>query len=130
MGRDPPKRLDGRTVRPRRRRASLHPRQYLLQGREEPRPAALGALVELRLIRREAGLLHAQAGPRARRGESPDDDGLETAVTFTLTPTRTGTHLRMEQTGFSRDRPQNFAGAKYGWQKFFANLEQVLARID
>ena len=56
--------------------------------------------------------------------------GLETAVTFTLTPTRTGTHLRMEQTGFSRDRPQNFAGAKYGWQKFFANLEQVLARID
>jgi uncharacterized protein YndB with AHSA1/START domain len=56
--------------------------------------------------------------------------GLETAVTFTLTPTGTGTHLRVEQTGFSPDRPQNFAGAKYGWQKFFANLEQVLARTD
>ena len=56
--------------------------------------------------------------------------GLETAVTFTLTPAGKGTHLRMEQTGFTRDRPQNFAGAKYGWEKFLANLEQVLARSD
>ncbi len=56
--------------------------------------------------------------------------GLETAVTFTLTPTSTGTHLRMEQTGFAPDRPQNYAGAKYGWQKFLANLEEVLARSD
>ena len=54
--------------------------------------------------------------------------GLETAVTFTLTPAAAGTHLRVEQTGFSADRPQNYAGAKYGWQKFFGNLEQVLAR--
>jgi uncharacterized protein YndB with AHSA1/START domain len=56
--------------------------------------------------------------------------GLESAVTFTLTPTRTGTHLRMEHSGFTPDRPQNYAGAKYGWQKFLANLEQVLARSD
>jgi uncharacterized protein YndB with AHSA1/START domain len=56
--------------------------------------------------------------------------GLETAVTFTLTPTSTGTHLSVEQTGFAPDRPQNFAGATYGWQKFFANLEQVVARSD
>ena len=56
--------------------------------------------------------------------------GLESAVAFTLTPTPTGTRLRMEQTGFRSDRPQNYQGAKYGWQKFFANLEQVLARID
>jgi uncharacterized protein YndB with AHSA1/START domain len=56
--------------------------------------------------------------------------GLESAVTFTLTPTPAGTHLRMEQTGFSSDRPQNYQGAKYGWQKFFGNLEQVLARIE
>ena len=51
-------------------------------------------------------------------------------MTLTLTPTRTGTHLRMEQTGFRPDQPQNYQGAKYGWQKFFANLEQVLARVD
>jgi uncharacterized protein YndB with AHSA1/START domain len=55
--------------------------------------------------------------------------GLETAVTFTLTATSTGTHLRMEQTGFRPDQPQNYQGAKYGWQKFLGNLEQVLARM-
>ena len=56
--------------------------------------------------------------------------GLKTVVTLTLTPTGTGTHLRMEQSGFTRDRPQNYAGAKYGWQKFLANLERVMARSD
>jgi len=56
--------------------------------------------------------------------------GLETVVTFTLTATPTGTHLRMEQTGFRPDQPQNFQGAKYGWQQFFAKLEQVLARTE
>src|SRR5207248_10431329 len=61
-----------------RRQTSIYPRQYLLQGRKEPLPPALGALVVLRLIRPEARLLHAQVGPRARRGESPSDDTLET----------------------------------------------------
>jgi uncharacterized protein YndB with AHSA1/START domain len=56
--------------------------------------------------------------------------GANTVVTLTLTPTTTGTHLRMEQTGFRADRPQNFQGAKFGWQKFLANLEQVVARKD
>ena len=55
---------------------------------------------------------------------------LESVVTFTLTPTGTGTHLRMEQTGFRPDQPQNYQGAKYGWQHFFGRLEQVLARIE
>jgi uncharacterized protein YndB with AHSA1/START domain len=49
-------------------------------------------------------------------------------VTWTLTPTQTGTHLRMEQSGFRSDQPQNYAGAKYGWQNFLAKLEQVLAQ--
>ena len=56
--------------------------------------------------------------------------GLESVVTWTLTATRTGTHLRMEQSGFRPDQQQAFHGAKFGWQKFFANLEQVLARAD
>ena len=51
-------------------------------------------------------------------------------VTWTLTPTSTGTHLRMEQSGFRPDQQQAYQGAKYGWQKFLANLEQALARID
>jgi uncharacterized protein YndB with AHSA1/START domain len=55
---------------------------------------------------------------------------LKSVVTFTLTPTTAGTHLRMEQTGFRPDQKQASGGAKYGWQQFFARLEQVLARID
>ncbi len=55
---------------------------------------------------------------------------LRSVVTFTLTPTNTGTRLRMEQSGFRPDQKQAFQGANFGWQKFFANLEQVLARID
>lgn len=56
--------------------------------------------------------------------------GLESVVTWTLTPTSTGTRLRMEQSGFKADQQQAYQGAKYGWQKFFVNLEQVLARPD
>ena len=54
--------------------------------------------------------------------------GLESVVTWTLTPTRTGTHLRMEQSGFRPDQQQAFQGAKYGWQQFFVKLDEVLAR--
>jgi uncharacterized protein YndB with AHSA1/START domain len=56
--------------------------------------------------------------------------GLDSVVTWTLTPTRTGTHLRMEQSGFRADQQQAYQGAKFGWQRFFANLEQILARVD
>ncbi len=56
--------------------------------------------------------------------------GLESVVTWTLTPTSRGTHLRMEQSGFRPDQQQAYRGAKGGWQRFFANLEQVLARMD
>ena len=55
--------------------------------------------------------------------------GLESVVTWTLTPTSAGTRLRMEQLGFRPDQQQFYEGAKSGWQRFFANLEQVLARI-
>ena len=56
--------------------------------------------------------------------------GLESVVTWTLTPAGTGTHLRMEQSGFRPDQKQAYGGAKAGWQQFFAKLEQVLARTD
>jgi uncharacterized protein YndB with AHSA1/START domain len=59
-----------------------------------------------------------------------DAYGLESVVTWTLTPTSTGTHLRMEQAGFRPDQNQAYNGAKFGWQKFFANLEEALARVD
>jgi uncharacterized protein YndB with AHSA1/START domain len=56
--------------------------------------------------------------------------GLESVVTFTLTPASTGTHLRIEQSGFRPDQEQAYKGAKTAWKQFFAALEQVLARTD
>lgn len=55
---------------------------------------------------------------------------LTSVVTFTLTPTSTGTHLRMEQAGFRPDQRQAFGGAMQGWRQFFDNLEQIVARED
>ncbi len=54
--------------------------------------------------------------------------GLKSVVTFTLTPTSTGTHLRMEQSGFRPDQKQAFGGAHAGWKQFFDKLDQILAR--
>jgi uncharacterized protein YndB with AHSA1/START domain len=56
--------------------------------------------------------------------------GLESVVTWTLTPTSTGTHLRMEQSGFRTDQPQYYQGAKGGWQQFFSGLERVVAELN
>ena len=56
--------------------------------------------------------------------------GLESVVTWTLTATSTGTHLRMEQSGFRPDQQQAYQGAQGGWQQFFEGLEQVLARTE
>ena len=51
---------------------------------------------------------------------------LRSVVHFTLTPTGTGTHLRVEQSGFRPDQKQAFNGANYGWQEMLGNLEKVL----
>ena len=56
--------------------------------------------------------------------------GLESVVTWTLTPTSTGTHLRMEQSGFRPDQEQAYRGARAAWHQFFVALGQVLARLD
>ena len=56
-------------------------------------------------------------------------DGVRTVVTWTLTPGGSGTHVRMEQSGF---RPQDepfFTGAGYGWQRMVAGLERVAGEI-
>lgn len=53
---------------------------------------------------------------------------MKSVVTFTLTPTATGTHLRMEQAGFRSDQRQAFGGALQGWNANFNKLEQLLAK--
>ncbi|RVD12166.1 polyketide cyclase, partial [Mesorhizobium sp. M4B.F.Ca.ET.017.02.2.1] len=39
---------------------------------------------------------------------------LQSVVTFTLTPTSSGTHLRMEQSGFRPEQRRAYGGAKMG----------------
>jgi uncharacterized protein YndB with AHSA1/START domain len=56
--------------------------------------------------------------------------GLGTVVTWTITPTGAGAHLRMEQVGFRPDQPQAYNGARAGWPRFLAALEAQLARMD
>lgn len=55
---------------------------------------------------------------------------LKSIVTFTLTPTNGGTHLRMEQAGFRTDQKQALGGAMHGWNQFLTNLDQLLSGLD
>ena len=54
---------------------------------------------------------------------------LDTVVTFTLTPTASGTRLSLVQSGFKPDQKQNFGGARYGWKMMGGKLVDLLARI-
>jgi uncharacterized protein YndB with AHSA1/START domain len=56
-------------------------------------------------------------------------DALDTIVTFTLTPTASGTRLSLVQSGFKPDQKQNFGGARYGWRMMGGKLVDLLARI-
>ena len=56
-------------------------------------------------------------------------DALDTVVTFTLTPTASGTRLSLVQSGFTPDQKQNFGGARYGWKTMGGKLVDVLARL-
>ena len=54
---------------------------------------------------------------------------LETVVTFTLTPTASGTRLSLLQAGFKEDQKREFGGARYGWTMMGGRLIDLLARI-
>jgi len=56
--------------------------------------------------------------------------GLKTVVTWTLTPTKDGVLVRMEQSGFRPEDETNYQGANYGWQRYVAGLERVAAGLD
>lgn len=55
---------------------------------------------------------------------------LKSVVTFTLTPTDEGTHLRVEQAGFRTDQKQALGGALHGWTQFLGNLDQLLTGAE
>ncbi|QSQ25779.1 SRPBCC domain-containing protein [Pyxidicoccus parkwayensis] len=54
--------------------------------------------------------------------------GMNTVVTFTLTPTASGTRLSLVQSGFKPEQKQNFGGARYGWKMMGGKLVDLLAR--
>jgi len=56
--------------------------------------------------------------------------GTMSVVTWTLTPTKAGTHVRMEQTGFRSEQDAAYKGATYCWTKFIGNMERVVAGLD
>jgi uncharacterized protein YndB with AHSA1/START domain len=55
---------------------------------------------------------------------------IDTVVTFTLTPTASGTRLSLVQSGFKPDQKKNFAGARYGWNMMGGKLVDLLAKIS
>jgi uncharacterized protein YndB with AHSA1/START domain len=54
---------------------------------------------------------------------------LETVVTFTLTPTASGTRLSIVQSGFTSEQKREFSGARYGWTMMGGKLADLLGRI-
>jgi uncharacterized protein YndB with AHSA1/START domain len=54
---------------------------------------------------------------------------IDTVVTFTLTPTASGTRLSLVQSGFKPDQKQNFGGARYGWNMMGGKLVHLLERM-
>jgi uncharacterized protein YndB with AHSA1/START domain len=58
------------------------------------------------------------------------DMDIDTVVTFTLTPTASGTHLSLVQSGFRPDQKKNAGGARYGWKMMSGKLVELLARIQ
>lgn len=56
--------------------------------------------------------------------------GTDTVVTFTLTPTATGTMLRVEQAGFPADNRAAIKGANASWRQFLRALDELLTRTE
>jgi uncharacterized protein YndB with AHSA1/START domain len=61
---------------------------------------------------------------------SESDSGLRTIVTWTLTPTAAGTHVRMEQSGFRPEDERGYQGMSGGWPRILAGLERVAGEQD
>ena len=55
---------------------------------------------------------------------------MDTVVTFSITPTPTGTRLSVVHSGFKPEQKQNFGGARYGWRMMGERLIELLARAD
>jgi uncharacterized protein YndB with AHSA1/START domain len=55
---------------------------------------------------------------------------IDTVVTFTLTPTSSGTHLLLAQSGFKPHQKKNLGGARHGWRMMGEKLVNLLGRMS
>jgi uncharacterized protein YndB with AHSA1/START domain len=55
---------------------------------------------------------------------------IDTVVTFTLTPTASGTRLSLLQTGFKAENKQAFGGQRYGWNMMGGKLVELLGKMS
>jgi uncharacterized protein YndB with AHSA1/START domain len=54
---------------------------------------------------------------------------IDTVVTFTLTPTASGTRLNIVQSGFKPEQKRESGGARYGWKMMGDKLVNLLGRL-
>lgn len=69
-----------------------------------------------------------EAQPETALAYTWEAQGLSSVVRWTLSPAGTGTHLRLEHSGFRPDEQQAYRGARAGWPQYFGALERLLAR--
>ena len=54
---------------------------------------------------------------------------MATVVTFTLTPTSSGTRMSLVQSGFKAEQKKNLGGARYGWKMMGGKLVDLLEKV-
>jgi uncharacterized protein YndB with AHSA1/START domain len=57
------------------------------------------------------------------------DMEIDTVVTFTLTPTASGTRLSLVHSGYKPDQKGALGGTRYGWKMMEGKLVELLAKI-
>jgi uncharacterized protein YndB with AHSA1/START domain len=75
-------------------------------------------------------VLEVEAQKRLKYAWVVGDMELDTVVTFTLSPTSSGTRLSIVQSGFKPHQKQAFGGARYGWNLMGGKLIDLLAKGD
>jgi len=68
--------------------------------------------------------------PNSRLSYTWGTMGMKSVVAWTLTPTKDGTHVRMEHSGFRSEEDAAYKGARWGWTKFIGNLERVAGGLE
>jgi uncharacterized protein YndB with AHSA1/START domain len=75
-------------------------------------------------------MIEIEAQKKLRYAWVVGDMELDTVVTFTLSPTASGTRLSLVQSGFKPHQKQAFGGARYGWNMMGEKLIELLAKGD